>query len=357
MAALASLVALSALTAAPAWTPTGSLAIPRQMHTASLMGDGSVLVVGGSIGWGQESSATELVERFDPGTGTFQPAAPLHMARAWHTATLLQDGRLLVAFGGPVNGGMAVQESEIFDPATGAWTLLAPRQARIGHTATLLANGRVLIVGGLIARALPNEEFDPESNGWVERPGPRSPRLFHAAVRLQDGRVLIAGGINGVGPGVVGTAEIYDPATATWSDAGTMLGARNAPKAELLPDGRVLVVGGGETEMPAAEIYDPATGTWSPAPGLKESLCYHQMTALSGSGAITTGGITCGANETWSGAMLHDGSGWQPMPPLLESRNSHTVTALSDGALLVVGGRNWVSDQVHGLLPTAEIYR
>jgi len=198
-----------------AWSFTGDTSTFRIGHTATLLPNGKVLVVGGvNSRPQQEQKAT--AELYDPGTGTWSSTGSLTAGRTEHTATLLPNGKVLVV------GGVSViddsQETplpllvsaELYDPETGTWSLTdTPTQARVWHTATLLQSGKVLVVGG-------NE--DAESLALV-------------------------------------TAEVYDPGTGTWSPAGSLLTARAYPSATLLRSGKVLVVGG--TGIPTAELYTP----------------------------------------------------------------------------------------------------
>lgn len=126
---------------------------------------------------------------------------------------------------------------------------------RYGHTATRLVDGRILVVGGTATGA---ELYNPATDTWSLTGAMRFARTGHAAVRLADGRVFVVGGSTSQ------LAELYDPATGKWSTSAAMSLARLAPGAALQPDGRVLVVGGIYGEA-SSEIYDPATDTWSPA--------------------------------------------------------------------------------------------
>jgi Kelch motif/Galactose oxidase, central domain len=145
--------------------------------------------------------------------GTFVDTGSLHQARTGHTATLLRDGRVLVVGGS--NGSIPIKIAELYDPATDAWSLTQnPLHQRAAHTATLLSDGRVLIAGGadthfnLVANA---EIYDPATASWSEAGTLNTPREDHTATLLPDGRVLIAGGTQNATDGLA-SAEIFNPA-------------------------------------------------------------------------------------------------------------------------------------------------
>lgn len=248
------------------WTVTGSMVETYRIgHTATLLPDGRVLVVGG----GQNFSGLfdlATAELYDPHTGTWTSTAPMTDVRWGHTATLLPNGMVLVAGGQPDGGGSESWASALlFDPATGTWEPTAPMLvARTGHTATLLSSGQVLVSGGYnSAGALSSAElYDPDLRSWTATGDMGLARVGHAATLLADGHVLVAGSGTPTGD-VVASAELYNPNTGTWSDTGSLAAGRAGPTATLLSDGRVLVVGGTDggssfsNALASAEIYNP----------------------------------------------------------------------------------------------------
>lgn len=175
---------------------------------------------------------------------TWAPVGAPSLARSHHTATLLRDGRVLIA-GGAV-GGAPTATTAIFDPAADAWAEGPPMaEARDRHTATLLADGRVLVVGGrgeggaLLASA---ELFDPAAGAWSPTGSLREARTMHAAARLADGRVVIAGGSDA--RALIATVEIYDPARGAFAHARPLPEARAGASVHALRDGSVVVIGG-----------------------------------------------------------------------------------------------------------------
>jgi len=253
------------------WSMTGSMTTARVFHTATLLPDGKVLVTGGRI---DQSTDTNTAELYDPTTGTWSAAQSMNVIRAVHTATLLANGKVLVA-GGQDTSPLITPSAEIYDPSADTWTPTGSMNVgRYQHTATLLTNGRVLVAGGLDNSFNPTnsaEIFNPADGTWTTTAPMDTARYVHAAVRtlLPDGKVLVCGGGDSTSPfDATPTAELFDP-SGTWSPTTTfMTQPRYFHTATLLPDGRVLVAGGagGAAQHYAvtatAEIFDPTTGIW-----------------------------------------------------------------------------------------------
>ncbi|WP_437323239.1 hypothetical protein [Sorangium sp. So ce381] len=253
------------------WQPPEKLNAARRPMRLAALPDGRAL----GIADGPLRRPSQTV-RFDPATGVWSPAAPTLVSRymADATATPLADGRVLVASGdGNVDGGG--EKAEIYDSVTDTWTLAAPMNVpRSLATATLLQDGRVLVTGGdRQSQEVSAEIYDAATDTWTRVASMQWMRRRHAATLLLDGRVLVVGGRVGVTGVNMKTTEIYDPASDTWTSTGEMVEPRDSPRAALLPDGRVLVMG-----LPSpsrandgaftAEIYDPASDTWTLAPAL-----------------------------------------------------------------------------------------
>ena len=247
------------------FTSTGAMTTAREYQTATLLKDGRVLIAGGAnLAEVTDANGTSLATRYldsaeiyDPRTGKFTSTGAMTTARAHHTATLLGDGRVLIV-GGDSDAASAssLASAEIYDPKTGRFTAGGSMAtARGSHTATLLQDGRILIVGGAtggsnyVASA---ELYDPTTGKFTVTGSMTVARYSQAATLLPDGRVLVVGG--DVGPPT--PAEVYDPQTGTFSSTGTMILSRYATSLVPLPDGRVLVVGGDVTGT-QAEIYQP----------------------------------------------------------------------------------------------------
>jgi N-acetylneuraminic acid mutarotase len=289
------------------WSATGSMSTARFNHTATLLTNGQVLVAGGeNFSDGFLSSA----ELYDPSTRTWTATGSLNQARFNHTATLLTNGQVLVA-GGKDSGhaiGGVLSSAELYDPATGVWTATGSMTTtRVYHTATLLNNGQVLVAGGednsnvALASA---ELYDPPTGVWTATGSLNQGRLVHTATLLTNGQVLVAGGGNN---GVLGSAELYDPATGTWSATGSLNQARSNYTATLLNNGKVLVAGGtsnGSDFLSSAELYDPTTGTWSATGSMSTARLQHTATLLNNGKVLVAGGSDDFSGNALSSAEL-----------------------------------------------------
>jgi hypothetical protein len=336
------------------WSTTQSLALPRQEHTATLLSDGKVVAAGGvpnlftaptpsselfdpgaakwsstgplstaralaaDAGLGGSAASSRSGERalsitagsqvlveggvgpsgplnsselYDSTAGTWSPSGSMTDARNLHTATVLQDGRVLVAGG---LGSAPLASAEIYDPASKAWTTTGSlATARYRHTATLLSSGKVLVAGGFgTAGALSSAElYDPTTGAWTTTGSLAAAREGHTATLLASGKVLAAGGDDGTTP--LASAELFDPAAGTWSSTGNLLTARRDHTATLLASGNVLIVGGFGTDLTVSlkstELYNPTLGTFSAGTTLQGAHGFHAATLLSSGGVLVAG--------------------------------------------------------------------
>jgi hypothetical protein len=288
----------------------------------------------------------------------------LNVPRGAHTATLLPDGRVLVAGGrGISNMGVpvALDSAELYDPATGIWTATGSlTQPRAGHTATLLPSGKVLVVGGeSLELAGTAELYDPATGGWTPTGSFNTPRAAFAATLLATGEVLVAGGVDH-SDATLTSAELYDPSSGIWSFTGDLVTGRFFQTATPLQDGRVLVVGGWtddffQTSTDRAELYDPITGMWSSTASLSLARSFHTVTRLADDKVLVAGGYrdnqvripgspgTFYVPTSLDEAELFDPvmGTWEVVGNLNGARDSHTATLLPNGEVLVAGGFNW----------------
>jgi hypothetical protein len=241
--------------------------------TATTLNDGRVLVTGGAGGydapWPSLAGPYAKTELYDPATNTWTAGPPMATGRARHTATLLKDGRVLVVGGATAPDGTSTASAEIYDPVANSWTTVASSSApHAGHTATLLPSGQVLVIGGVsrIGAALVTaERYDPATNIWTTIAPLPDPRVEHTATLMPDGSLLIVGGKADIVSyptsqstyPLLATAIRYNPATDSWSAAGTMSTPRAGHTSLLLPDRRVIAVGG-DDNSDSAEIYTDA---------------------------------------------------------------------------------------------------
>ncbi len=324
--------------------PTGNTTVARFSHTATLLRNGKVLVAGGMTRNGVWLDSAEL---YDPANGRFTPTGTLHAQRAGATATLLANGKVLIA-GGADGSGKSLASAELYDPDSGSFSLtgnmIAPRAHAI---AVLLRTGRVLIAGGSASgdddQLTSAELYDPAMGLFAPTGGMHGRRSAFTAVTLKDGRVLVAGGLSGGQypyHTIEATAEIYDASTGRFTQTGSMEVARYKQGAALLPDGRVLIAGGSneigrQITYFSTEIFDPRTGKFSPGPRMR----YPRFKLLSGVVVLNDGRILLagGAERPEVYDPAHQ-SFTAINGELLDGFLFSTATLLRDGRVLLVDG-------------------
>ena len=346
------------------FSPTGSMALPRIGQTATLLRDGRVLVAGGQDNDTAPLTYLALAELYDPATGKFSQIGSMALPRYGATATLLLDGRVLIAgsllFKAklPLQGNLQGYSAELYDPATGKFTMTGSMSVdRENHTATLLPDGRVLVTGGETVRTknlivvgvhasgilASADVYDPATGKFSSTGSMTEARQSQTATRLSDGRVLIAGGDDS-SRNSLASAELYDPKTGKFSPTGAIARARDSHAASLLSDGLVLIAGGclwgpnGCDNTASAELYDPATGKFSPTGAMAGTRIFHTATVLSNGLVLITGGA--GASDTLASAELYDSKNgkFSPTGSMTTARSSHTATLLLKGRVLITGG-------------------
>lgn len=324
---------------------TGSMTTTRYQPTATLLPNGKVLVVGGLM-----SGITMLAsaEIYDPATGIFTATGNMASARYGHTATLLPNGKVLIAGGYYTSAPLSstpLSSAEIYDPLTGSFTATGSMTTvRINHIATLLSSGSVLVAGGggtgsnqgHFASA---EIYDP-ATGIFSLTGsmttPREDNMFSGTL-LPNGKILVVGGVDAANR-ILASAEIYDPATGTFSATGNVMTARYGNTVSLLPNGKVLISGGsdnGNNTLASAEIFDPATGTFSATGSMRTARYLSIATRLPNGNVLITGGTGGIASaeiyDSATGIFTATGS-------MASARAQHTATLLPNGKVLATGG-------------------
>jgi len=316
-------------------------------YTATLLANGKVLIAGGG-----NLSDRSTAELFDPRTGAFTRTGDMIFPHSYHSATLLPDGRVLIA-GGPCRcvGLPLVATAELYDPDTETFSATGDMMNPVSNTAVLLGNGRVLIAedGESGTPRVPAELYDPAAGTFSPTGDQVGGSGHHQAALLPDGRVLLA---------ICCTSEqIYDPATGTFGYTDKMSGiyADDFAMASL-PNGRVLVQGGFLEELNLAsanaDLYDPSQGLFNPAGQMTMARYYHSATVLGDGTVLIAGGFgnpISNFRATASTAEIYDpASGtFSRTGDLTMARNGHTATLLLDGTVLITGGDG---------VGTAEIY-
>ena len=295
-----------------AFGPAGDMTTGRRMHTSTLLADGRVLIAGG-YGHGAEGpagSGTALAsaELYDPSTGTFTATRDMITARGGHTAILLLNGKVLIVGGYGTGSYPDVAPAELYDPTSGTFTAGGAYVGRGGcdfcAPATLLPNGTVLFPG-----QYPAQTYDPISNAFSASGMMISDHS--TAALLRNGKVLFAGGEDF---GRSASAELYGAATGTFASTGNMAWRRVWHTLTLLPDGIALTTGG-ETDscsgnlcsfagsVASAELYDPSAGTFLAIGNMAAARETHTATLLKNGRVLIAGGVSYGGIGLFSGSL------------------------------------------------------
>jgi len=348
----------------------------RSGDTMTVLSDGRVLEVGGVDSSGNILASAEL---YDPATGKWSLTGSMKVARENHKAALLSNGKVLVMGGINVSGGSALTSAELYNPATGTWSLTGSMNvARENHTAVPLMNGQVLVAGGdtgeqdspdmfAIASA---ELYNPAAGTWTLTGSMHTKRIDPPSLRLADGKVLVAGGDDGAGfcclssprsilqtngplspcfcPHSVKSAELYNPATGTWTVTGKMNVPRVFHTMTGLLHNMVLVAGGLKCTnifvgncraLATAEVYSESTGTWTLTGSMSIARLSQAATRLLDGQVLVAGGNDLLVNVFASAELYNPSTGaWGLTGSMIDARANFNMRRLSSGMVLVAGG-------------------
>jgi hypothetical protein len=341
-------------TRADFFSASGSMNSPRMIHTATLLPDGMVLVAGGSDDFFTEGATdtSEIYHPFTETwteTGVMNTArwqhtaslieAPRRIPKDWHWDEKVRVPKVLVT-GGEDIGGQPTASAELYDLDKKTWEITgAMNVPRDQHTASVLNDGRVLVAGGAGNSA---ELYDPLIGTWTLTGGMSTSRYNHTATLLSNGKVLVAGGTDGLWP--LSSAELFDPRTGKWTLTGSMTVPRAYHTATLLNNGTVLVAGGfnlTSVYLSSSEIYDPRTGTWTAITNqMITARGHHTATLLFNGMVLLAGGYNGGASGLSSAELFEPSNKtWTAVPePMTTARLCHTATLLQNGNVLIAGG-------------------
>ena len=351
---------------AQSWSFTGSMQQARMYFTATLLNNGQVLVVGGTYRGTFVQYGLTSAELYNPASGTFSTTGSLNTGRYGHSATLLNNGKVLIA-GGTNSTTGALSSAELYDPVAGTFSMTGSLSCACGFSATLLANGMVLFTGGINgSTALTTAElYNPTTGTFgltgnlnVARAGPSS-------TLLGNGKVLVAGGVYYTGtspnlvPNYLASAELYDPTTGTFTLTGSLKTARTSETTTLLPNGDVLLAGGQNAGanggyLSSAELYNPATGKFTNTGSLNTPRILHTAHLLSSGKVLIVAGNHFGPLA--STELYDPASGtFSNAASLNTPRQGHASALLTNGQVLAAGGNNARGGKT-GWLASAELY-
>jgi hypothetical protein len=321
-------------------SPAIQMNMGRAAHTATLLADGRVLIAGGFRQEGTREISIASAELYDPETNTFIPRGELNEPRSGHTATLLPDGQVLIAGGWGASGITAT--AELYDPQSGEFRYTASLAApRAGMTATLLPDGLVLIAGGESATNTPQpvaELYDPATDTFNQKGSLNQGRYGHTATLLMNGKVLLIGGNVGHNTVLI-SAEVYDPASEEFTLTGKISMVRHKHAAVLMQDGNVLVIGGSDQrdwsgKYSSAEIYDPLAGTFSRT----ADLTAERFKLADAAVLLDDGNVLVGGGNRLVELFEVNNQRFIPVGELDNDYYFAVLTRLIDGRVLITGG-------------------
>ena len=325
----------------PGWVAVAPNTSGRWGATAATLLSGKVLFANGYNG----ATILANAEVYDPLANTWAAGGTMAAGRYLPAMSILTNGKVIVAGGQTLAAYVAT--AELYDPSTNTWSAAPSMSAARGiPSSALFGNGKLLVAGGYNGAAFlaTAEAYDPATNTWSSAGTMATLRAFGMAVRLANGKVLVAGGENTSinTPTALASAELYDPATNTWSSAGTMANARYAGTGSLLPNGKVVVEGGlntAGTALTATDIYDPATNTWSAGPAMAAAHAGDVGTVLPNGLVLVAAGIN-GAGTAGATSEIYNSAtnAWSSAGNVSTARYLPGGAPLTTGDFLVIDG-------------------
>lgn len=334
----------------PSWSATGSMSTLRSGGVATRLNSGMILVSGG---FNSSSTSLSSAELYDPSTGTFAVTGSMSVPRGNQKDVLLNDGRVLTTGGNQrTSTDPQLDTVEFYSPTSGTWTAVTATMStrREHHSATLLNDGRVLIAGGGLSQPGIGfvgvefaDVFDPNTETFTPLTMAYEHSL-HTAEKLPDGRVLVIGGFGSVAgdsdtanDGALAVVEVFDPNTDTFSTGASLGTARWIHASTTLSNGDVLVVGGATpTAIASTEVYSATGGTWSSAGNLSVARYGVGITRLPLGQVVVAGGYDGSAQR--AEVDVFSAGSWSAGPSLGTARRGPAVVSLNNGRVLCAGG-------------------
>jgi Kelch motif/Galactose oxidase, central domain len=327
----------------PTWQTTQNMASARREHAAVSVGSSAQVVVAGGVD--STGAYVKTAEVFSYASGSFAATSSMTTGRADAASTRLANGDGMVSGGRlSYNGGDVYGFSQNYSVTSGTWSSAVFHSGRAFHTVTLLPNGKVLAAGGEDTSGTYTSSaylYDAALNAWSPTSSMTAPRVFHTAT-LTGSVVFVAGGDGSLAV----STERYNIASGTWSAAANRLSTRQNFSAAALPNGKVLAVGGtfNGTALKTAETYDPTTNTWSAGPDMPNAHSGAGIAVLAGGGILVAGGGTGTSSSNTDTALAEifdtSTSTWKTGGSMSHDRSAFTLTVMTNGRVLAAGGRD-----------------